>query len=202
MLDRLEAAKRRWESIRPDPGTQIDTRKAEELSLWLEQDICRVVEDFVDRPNFREAARWPVERLGSETMCEERRLVTDVDSCLIKSAAALVAFARQPFVWGQLLKADLSEERLPGGSAGGGDCPETDATGAPVPRGFSAIESIAGRPWHDLVRMHDYFHPTGDLNLIARRRSRDRLRPARCYPAPRDSGPRIVEGFAPSTPPE
>src|SRR5262249_17388993 len=44
MVDRLEAALRRYERIRPTSGESSSATKAQELSGWLDRDVCPVVQ--------------------------------------------------------------------------------------------------------------------------------------------------------------
>jgi hypothetical protein len=169
MMDRLEVAQRRYDQICPTtkPSPPFG---AEELSLWLETDVCAVVEDLVARPDFRGHARWPLERLRDGAQGEERGLVDTVDEGLVECARQLAAVARQPALRKELLRLGPHNDRLPEGDprghVRGADGPE----GAPVPLDLPVVEYISSRPWRDLVAVIDYFYPVSDLNLTDRER--------------------------------
>jgi hypothetical protein len=141
--------------------------KAEELSDWLDRDVCPVVQEVLSRPDFQELVVWPVRRLQPGGSSRERALIEAVDAGLVQSARLLATFAGRHAGRGGPLKSELS-----GGptsvhpSLGTGLSAATnDALKA---GGLLTIEFIAERPWRDLVAVIDYFGPVADLNLVDR----------------------------------
>src|SRR5260370_16734396 len=96
MVDRLDSARRRYELLRLTPGEPAVGRKAQETSLWLEQDVCAVVEDLVGRPDFQVQARWPLEQLRAGAAGEERALVGRADASLVQAARQLARLPPHP----------------------------------------------------------------------------------------------------------
>jgi len=117
MLDRLDIALTRYEEMRSaqgGPGTAAT--KGRERSVWLDQDVCPVVEELSQRPAFRVEARWPIERLQRGSACGERALVETVSEGLVQCAAALAGLAELPAVRAELLQREPAKERLSQGN--------------------------------------------------------------------------------------
>ena len=167
MMDRMEAAARRYTAICPEGGTELSPSQAAQVSAWLDQDVCPVVEELLVRPIFCNRAAWPIRYLGAGAHGEERRLVEAVDTALLNTAAALVGFARQGKNLAALRRLGPYQEVLPRGSLDGTEPGILGKAGKRVPLGLSVVESIATRPWKDLVAVQDYFHPVAELNLIS-----------------------------------
>lgn len=166
MVDRLEVALRRYERIRPTPDQPLAGLKAEELSDWLDRDVCPVIQELLRRPDFQEHGRWPIERLRPGAPGRERLLIDAIDAGLVESARALATFA------GQIDSRAAPTENDPDGRAVAAPSPPgrraTQGDEGPRRRGPDPIELIASRPWRDLVAPADYFGPVADLNLIDR----------------------------------
>src|SRR5205814_8310828 len=92
---------------------------AVELALWLEQDVCVLVEELVERPDFQVQARWPLEHLRAGADSAERHLVEAVDAGLVASAKRLAAFAHQPGVQSALLQLGPADQPSPKGQRTG-----------------------------------------------------------------------------------
>ena len=161
MLDHVEVAQRRYEEIRADSkrGQDVpfwpDLGKARQISLWLEKDVCPVVEELVENPAFRAQVSWPIRQLQAGSRTAERALVDEMDAGLVECARQLVKIARHPKVLPGLLKLEPAH-----------DSAVRKGCGKPVPFGLGAMEFIEGRPWRDLVRVSDYYQPASNLNLI------------------------------------
>lgn len=167
MLDRLETALRRHELVRQKPGP-FPLSKVQELSRWLEEDVCAVVEDLIDRPDFQAEARWPIDHLGGATLTDERSLIKLIDAGLVDFAQQLAGFARLPAIRTPLLRLGEHNELLPEGKSTGSARRNKSAKKTSTPLGLPAIDCIARRPWRDLVTTQDYFYPASDLNLTDR----------------------------------
>ena len=74
MLNQLQMAKRKFETIRPDAGSPKNLFQAEKLAEWLENDVCGITEELVRGKHFQSLARWPIDRLTRENTCEELRI--------------------------------------------------------------------------------------------------------------------------------
>jgi hypothetical protein len=165
MTDHLEVAQRRYEQIRSRPGQRSGFRHGAELSLWLDTEVCQIVEEIIQRPDFRERARWPIVRLADVASGKERKLVNAMDVALRKCARNLAAVAEVPSLRQALLQLGPHNELLPTASTEGCESSGSDSSGNPVPLGLTAITALARRPWRDLASTRDYFHPVSDLNL-------------------------------------
>ena len=172
MTDRLDLAYRRYDQLRPAPGVANAADQARALSLWLERDVGAVVDDLVGRTDFRALARWPIERLRPKAASAERALVEEIDAGLVECACRLVESARRPAVSEALRRLGPRNEWLPEAHAADQASSSTDSHGSAAPFGLEAVEFLGRRPWRDLVIVHDYFYPVGDLNLSDRSRSR------------------------------
>jgi hypothetical protein len=168
MLDRLDIALARYEEMLSTPGPRTAATKGRELSVWLDQDVCPVVEELSQCAAFRVEARWPIERLQPGSASVERALVETVADGLVQCAAAVAGLAELPTVRAELLQVQPAQERLSQGnrrrSAGTASGPE----GKSAPQGLATMALIARRPWRDLVVLEDYFGPVSDLNLVDR----------------------------------
>lgn len=153
MEDRLDVARRRYQRARSAFDQSVGGVNAPELSSWLEHDLCSVVEELIDRPEYQAHARWPIDHLEEGVKTEERTLVNSLDSGLVQWAKRLTAFARRP-----------GFKELPA-LAPGGNLQERCVSDAKDPDPASFLEPICCRPWRDLVVTRDYFYPVGDLNL-------------------------------------
>lgn len=158
-MDRLDLALRRYAQIVAGTGPDVSQMQAEELATWLELDVCGIVDTLWEHAGFRDRVRWPVESLCGQQNQRERRLVTETDRALIRCAECLSSFARTPSVDEKLRRLGPNEEELSEESQFGLEL----STGLPLE--LSAVESIAERPWHDLVSASDYFFPVTGLNL-------------------------------------
>ncbi len=173
MLNSLEAALRRYEQIRPKPQTEPTLTQTEKLALWLEQDVCEVIQTLLDHPEFRQCACWPIERLGGSRICDERRRIDAVDAAIVEGARALAAVAKQPALLRQLRRLGPHNEQLSGAE-------EVPVGSPPTPmlsNDVAHMEAIAERPWVDLASICDYFHPVSELNLKPERNEEGALRP-------------------------
>jgi len=112
MVDRLDIALRRYEHIRRAAAAGRCGAGGLELSVWLEQDVCPVVEELSGRPDFQVPARWPLDRLQPGAASGERNLVNKVDAGLVECARALVILAREPAVWTALLQLTWAGRRV------------------------------------------------------------------------------------------
>jgi len=191
MIDRLHVALRRYEQLQPSlrpvsvstpcptplprqvtvvgaqaVATRISVTLGSELSQWVEINVCPVVEDLLDRSDFRNATRWPLERLPCGAAGEERKLVEALDRDLVDSAKHLTELANQSPLQEKLRQAG------PARPARGTGRRRTRARLAPLPAypldDLAVVELVSRRPWHDLVNRADYYYPASDLNLVDR----------------------------------
>lgn len=164
MFDRMEAACRRYQHLAPNPGAAMTHSQADQLCDWLQRDAGQVVENLLERPEFRRRARWPIEHLIDDVTCSERRLVLDVDRTLIEIARQLSSIARQEPIWNHLLHLGPYQEEVADYVTQMLDmCAGETVTSLPLD--LAEVEFIASRPWRDLASANDYFHPTSQMNL-------------------------------------
>jgi len=156
MLDRLENALRRWQSIRPDDAQPASSLRSASLSEWVDRDVCPVVDELVRRPDFRGLARWSLDNLCQGAGTQPRRLVEAIESGIVATAGNRLRILR----------------RRPVRDAVGAMAGRQDTMAAPDHAASqsweSTLEFIASRPWRDLVSELDYFGPAVDLNLVDR----------------------------------
>jgi hypothetical protein len=167
MLDHLDVAQRRYETMRTATTPPADFKKGQnipfwpdlgketQISLWLQNDVCPIVEELVENPVFREHASWPIRHLQAGSRTAERALVDEIGAGLVECARQLAKIARQPKVLTELRKLELA--LVPTAFTG---------SGSPMPLGLQAMEFIMRRPWRDLVSIFDYWQPGSNLNLI------------------------------------
>jgi hypothetical protein len=158
MIDPLEAALRRWERIGPSPQ-KTTALQGQELSDWLDNEVCRVVAELVRRPDFQLLARWPIVELASGAHSAERALVDTVDAALVEIARRQVGYLTRGSVREAFLRLGAHHQPLPEDAH---DVAENKTANL---RSLALIEQIASRPWNDLVAEADYFCPVRGLNL-------------------------------------
>lgn len=178
MIDRLDSVFRRYERIYSDdnePGIKL---RAEALADWLDRDVCPVVQELLERPDFRKWARWPIERLAEGARGEERGLIEAVDTALVRAGETLAAFAELVVAKSALVQSEaagvsrsnstshptLSLANHPDeiGQQGGSAARLSVEV---MSQALAGMKFIASRPWVDLVAIGDYFRPVNDLNL-------------------------------------
>lgn len=109
--------------------------KSDLIEAWLKESVCPVVEELVNFKTFQSNTLWSASHLSKGVETRERKLVEDVDDCLVKFAVQLEACF--PYVY---------NARIPA-------CHIDD------------ISFIAQRPWFDLVYVEDFYQPTQILML-------------------------------------
>lgn len=165
-MDRIELAERRYQAIIPKPPADPWQLPHRELEVWLLNDVCPVVADYVNRPRFREQATWPLDRLRMGADSEERRVVDAFDRALVTCATTLAKLA------GNAPVADALKELYPPRESvirGEIEIAEDKSRRRNVEKGMldtlaiemSQIRGIAERFWIDLVCEEDYFEPRG-----------------------------------------
>src|SRR4051794_7639218 len=93
-MERVQLALRRYQQILPQPPTAWEDFPVRRVLVWLRDDVCAVLEDYCNRPAFREQATWPLRALVPGAVGPERRLVDAVDAGLVEEAHALLALAQ------------------------------------------------------------------------------------------------------------
>jgi hypothetical protein len=195
MMDRLQAAQQRYERIRPGDDEIGSPRKAEELSHWIQHDVCPVIAELIERADFQGLARWSIDTLGAGANSEARRLIEDIDTGIVQSAERMARLLRErPLAealaahayengadtvrigalssskeWIEQVQTEINSSQ-PSGLApdGGAACEvgkQANKSSATETREQACAEFIATRPWRDLVSVYDFFAPASDLNL-------------------------------------
>lgn len=161
MIDRLEAALRRYEIIRPTADRPQRMGKTEEFAQWMTEYVCPAIEPLVARPDFRRLARWSIDNLAPVIATPARQLVDAVDRAFVGAGRTIAELTRQA-----PLRA-LLESPSDGGTSNSPNLPSADLSAAEtMPDTIASF--LAERPWHDLVSVHDFFSPVAELNLINR----------------------------------
>ncbi len=134
MYDRLEHALHQWTHDSATGGAP----QAHSHSHWIDRDVCPVVDELLQRAEFRQLARWSLDNLLPGCDTDARRLIEELDQALVHSATQLADLLRD-------LVAETPDEL--------------------AASWLSQLETIAARPWRDLVSERDYFGPVAELNL-------------------------------------
>jgi hypothetical protein len=101
--NRLRFAIRRYETLMPVPEKHIFGSKLRRLRLWLNDDVCSVIEDYVNRPKFRERASWSLRALHPDADTEERQQLTALRRALQKCAASVTKLAKKKRIQSELI---------------------------------------------------------------------------------------------------
>ncbi|MBW3598414.1 MAG: hypothetical protein KY475_14220 [Planctomycetes bacterium] len=158
MADRLQAAHWRYERIRPKDGDKDSFRKGDELSHWLQADVCPVVSELLERPDFRGHAQWSIDCLQEGAATEARSLLEAVERGLLSSAQRMAKLTRERFL--ARILAGIAADEFPNYAGCAGE-PARASDASPG----TITDFISTRPWCDLVSIYDYFGPADDLNL-------------------------------------
>lgn len=154
----IDHALRRWERIKPPPGRDAAGARAQELSGWLRQDVCRVAEALVARPDLQALARQPLTLLlSSRSRSDARIQVERVASALADTARRLAMALRRPVIRQAFHEHSSAKARRTGG--------DPEATTELVEQRLALFDAVANGPWLDLVSARDYFGPAAGLNL-------------------------------------
>ena len=154
----IDHALRRWERIKPPPGRDAAGSRAQELAGWLRQDVCRVAEALIARPDLQALARQPLTLLlPSRSRSDARIQVERVASALADTARRLAMALRRPVIRQAFIEHNSAKARRTGGDA--------QATADLVKQRLALFDAVANRPWLDLVSARDYFGPAAGLNL-------------------------------------
>jgi hypothetical protein len=151
MIDRIEAAIRHWEGIRPTSATDLRMGVADQLADWVARMACPVIAELTVRPDFRHLARWSIENLAIGSRSPARQIVDEIDRRLIVIAKGIATSTRVA-----LRAAPPASNR---------ESLEASA---------KSLDYLRSRPWRDLCSEFDYFGPVADLNLEKRHQGRTR----------------------------
>src|ERR1700722_9556427 len=191
MQDRIEHALRRWTHLRREPGEVSEFRRGEALAVWLQRDVCPVVQELMARADFRQACRWSIDNLLPGRDTPARELIDAIDKALIADAEAMVhalervnrdaklapARARrkkpadrcpqQKNIPRLIDKVVSGESQVARSEEEQSSDPavNSDKPGETDQVLLSTLKFIAKRPWRDLVSEYDFFSPAVDLNL-------------------------------------
>ncbi len=165
MLDQLQMTIRSYERIAPNAGSKMTHEQADELTHWLDHQVCEIVASLLARPGFRCRVRWPVERLTGEMDCTEREAVLAVDDELVRYAKALCAIAQTDEIRRQLLRLNRYLGVVDDGDQSALDPSPEKGSRPKSPLGLTFVEFLGSRPWRDLASAWDYFRPVSQFNL-------------------------------------
>lgn len=162
-MERLQLALRRYQQIVPTAVGFLDV-PARQLQVWLDEDVCAVLDDYARRPAFREQASWSIRTLRPGSGTPERLLLDRLDDEIVRCAAAVTRLIRH-----KILRRAISEMfppvsindsetvKIRSGGITRINAEQTlhDETAAELNR----VEAMTRRWWPDLVNIKDYFEP-------------------------------------------
>ena len=165
-MDQVERAQRQYRRIAPQPVLDWPDVPIEKMKVWVEDDVCPVVEAYRHRPAFMDHAIWPLRALARGAGTAERDLIDAVDAGLVRSARSLLALAGQQAVHRRLRALNPATPQITAEAVvvGGAGARRVDVHWEAVdrlPLEIAQVEQIAGRFWSDLACGHDYFAPMG-----------------------------------------
>jgi hypothetical protein len=166
MLDHLDVAQRRYQTLRTAPAVPTSPNRVKQLSLWLEHDVCRIVDELSQRSTFRDLCRWPLTHLASGAESPERRLADTIDETLVAWASGLAKAGRGITRWQRMRRLNRSAKQS--GTNHRAHLADKGSADASFAAALAGIDYVARRPWRDLVAIADYFSPTAELNLVDR----------------------------------
>ena len=142
-MHRLQLARQGYEELATELASSLDERISDRAEAWLRDEVCPVVEEVLQNPSFRLAARWSMDHLTPGVNTSVRRFVEALDASLVRYAAALA------------------------------DVTSPEAVAIPTSRAhavigrpeYEMIELVAGRPWFDLTIAEEFFEEHRGLNL-------------------------------------
>lgn len=134
-MNNLLLALQGFEDLGPLQEINMTEEKSDRVEVWLKESVCPVVEELVDLKTFQLNTLWSASHLSKGVETRERKLVEDVDDCLVKFAVQLKACYPYLYI-----------ARIPVGH-------------------INDISFIAQRPWFDLVYAEDFYQPTQSLML-------------------------------------
>jgi hypothetical protein len=149
MIDRIDAALRHWELIRPSSANASDLGKVGTLSDWIMRIASPVIAELIERPDFRQHATWSLDNLTLGCRTPARELVDAIERRLIAAAKQLAGIAEV-----------MLQDSWP------------DAERIRIESIRDRMKTIASRPWRDLCSALDYFGPAAQLNLPAQHLTR------------------------------
>ncbi len=163
-MDRREFALRQFsEVMRERPPFMMPT-DVSRLTHWLRDNVCAVMDQFIRRPAFRNAATWPLRTFEPTSASAERTLLQRVDDLLVAYASAITELADVEPYRGILASSDYMVQVVSRESVVVGDGRErvlerefTDFDELAHER--SQTEGISTRYWDALVSPLDYFYP-------------------------------------------
>src|SRR3984957_9744267 len=192
MQDRIEHALRRWTHLRREPGEVSELRRGEALAVWLQRDVCPVVQELMARADFRQACSSSIDNLLPRRDTPARELIYAIDKALIADAEAMIhalervnrdaklapARARRkkpahrrpqqkkiPRLIDKVVSSESQVARPDEEEQSSDPAVNSDKPGETDQVLLSTLKFIAKRPWRDLVSEYDFFSPAVDLNL-------------------------------------
>ena len=164
-MDKVEIVTRRYKQILPKPVGFVQDSQLRRLEIWLKDDLCPVVEDYADRPTFRERAAWVLDSIRPGVLTPERQAIDTLDAAVVACARALAEPGSKSRVHAKLVALYPAQTRVVGETVeicGGGRKRVLSQQLGPVDElapELSQVTALDKRPWDDLVNVNDYFEP-------------------------------------------
>ena len=135
-----------------------------QLQVWLDEDVCAVLDDYVRRPLFRAFASWPIRTLAPDAATPERGLVDELNAELKRCARAArrltggktlnsrmaAQFPPRRVVTSESVEIGSGGERTQ--EVGFGQFDESELQ-------LAQLSKMADEESPDLVNVNDYFEP-------------------------------------------
>ncbi len=88
-MKRLEFALREWAHI--ESSRNSAKIRSSELDFWLSNRVCAAIAELTHRSDFKQMARWPLDRLRPGASTPERQLIEQIDAALVQTATSLAS---------------------------------------------------------------------------------------------------------------
>ena len=160
-MKQLEFAIRQYQETSPI-RSGFDENSNSRLTVWYEEDLAPVLEDYSRRPRFRSYASWPITELQAGAKTELRSLIDQVDQYLVDCAQSVLEIFQVPSVYDALCSEHPPTQQVASGTWSSDDDSETvnekdTLLCNHIEDHRMYLNYFASRPWEDLVNIQDYF---------------------------------------------
>ncbi len=160
-MKQLDFTIRQYQETSP-ARSEFDKDSNSRLTVWYDQDVAPVLEEYSRRPRFRQHATWPITELRAGAKTELRGLIEQLDSSLVECARGILETMESDGILNALKSEFPSSEKVTSSSCaidGHVNIEEVLETSewSPIDDLLRQLEYFAKRPWEDLVNVQDYF---------------------------------------------
>jgi hypothetical protein len=165
----LDSVERLYKAILPEPVSDVQGQELRRLMVWLQDDVCLLVDDYIGRPNFREKASWPLRAVTTGPGNDAQPVIEAVAMAICDCATALAKLESKSRVRSQLRNLyppqnEVIEEKI--AISGNGRSRVLSRQSGPVDVlaiELSQIKELAKGRFGELARVEDYFEPQQEL---------------------------------------